>query len=286
MSPTRAAYADRILRVQIHIQQHLDDDLSLERLAGIAGYSPYHFHRIFRGQVGESTDDYVRRLRMEKAAQSLRYRERSVLEIALDSGYGSPEAFSRAFHRNFGILPSEYQAMEFPPTSLREQIMATVAYTKADVRIEQMPPLRIAYIRVVGRYCTETLGPAFGRIGKLAHEMNLFRPDTKCLGVYYDDPQVTPPDKQRADVGITVDESFRPTGDVQVQTIPGGPHAVLTHKGPYDTLSEAYRWIYAVWLPESGREPGEAASYEYYLNDAGTTPPEELLTNICVPLAP
>ncbi len=124
--------------------------------------------------------------------------------------------------------------------------------------------LRIAYIRVVGRYCTETLGPAFGRIGKLAHELNLFRPDTKCLGVYYDDPQVTPPKKQRADVGITVDESFRPTGDVQVQTIPGGPHAVLTHKGPYDTLSEAYRWIYAVWLPESGREPGEAACYEYY----------------------
>ncbi len=121
MSPTRAAYADRILRVQIHIQQHLDEDLSLERLAGIAGYSPYHFHRIFRGQVGESTDDYVRRLRMEKAAQSLRYRERSVLEIALDSGYGSPEAFSRAFSGTSGFFPRSTRRWRFHPFRSRSR---------------------------------------------------------------------------------------------------------------------------------------------------------------------
>jgi AraC family transcriptional regulator len=90
MSTSRDTNAARILRVQRFIQEHLDEDLTLERLAEVAGYSPYHFHRIFRGQVGERTDDYVRRLRMEQAAHSLRYRERSVLDVALNSGYGSP----------------------------------------------------------------------------------------------------------------------------------------------------------------------------------------------------
>jgi AraC family transcriptional regulator len=95
---------------------------------------------------------------------------------------------------------------------------------------------------------------------------------------------VTAPEKQRADVGVTVSDSFRPTGEIQVQTLTSGLHAVLTHKGPYDKLGDSYRWLYAVWLPNSGREPADAPPYEVYLNDAGQTPPEELLTEICIPL--
>ena len=105
MNATRKRYEEKILRVQLFIQNHLDEDLSLETLAAAADYSPCHFHRIFRGIAGESADDYDRRLRMERAAQSLRYRRRSVLDVALDAGYGSHEAFTRAFVRTFGVTP-------------------------------------------------------------------------------------------------------------------------------------------------------------------------------------
>ncbi|MDZ4683725.1 MAG: AraC family transcriptional regulator [Planctomycetaceae bacterium] len=285
MSTTRDTYAARILRVQRFIQQHLDEDLTLERLAEVAGYSPYHFHRIFRGQVGERTDDYVRRLRMEQAAHSLRYRQRSVLDVALDSGYGSHEAFTRAFVRTYGVTPSEYQSLDRPPSAHKEQLMSAVSDTKQDVRIERLPARRIAGIRVVGPYCSATLGPAFGRIGQWATSANVWGPDTRCIGVYYDDPEVTAPEKQRADVGVTIGEHIHPTGEVQVQTLAGGTHAVLCHKGPYDKLGESYWWLYSIWLPNSGREPADAPPYEVYLNDACQTPPEELLTEICVPLA-
>ncbi len=284
MSTTRATYAARILQVQLFIQQHLNENLPLDRLAAVADYSPYHFHRIFRGQLGESTDDYVRRLRMERAARWLRYREKSVLEIALDSGYGSHEAFTRVFQRTFGVAPTEYQTLELPPPALKEQIMSVVTHAPADVQIKPLPSRRIACLRVVGRYCPETLGPAFGRIGQWAASAGIFNQDTLCIGVYHDDPEVTAPEKQRADVGVTVSDSFRPTGEIQVQTLTSGLHAVLTHKGPYDKLGDSYRWLYAVWLPNSGREPADAPPYEVYLNDAGQTPPEELLTEICIPL--
>lgn len=284
MSTTLDTYAARILAVQIFIQQHLDEDLTLERLAAVAGYSPYHFHRIFRGQVGERTDDYVRRLRMEQAAHSLRYRQKSVLDVALDAGYGSHEAFTRAFQRTFGVSPSEYQALAYPPLALKEKLMSTANYSPSDVRIENLPARRIACLRVIGPYCHETLGPAFGRICHWATTAQLCTPHTRCIGVYYDDPEVTPPEKQRADVGITVDNHFEPQGEIQIQTLISGPHAVLTHKGPYNTLDAAYRWIYAVWLPQSGYEPADAPPYELYVNDASKTPAEELLTDICIPL--
>lgn len=286
MSTNRATYAARILKVQLFIQEHLDENLALDRLAEVAGYSPYHFHRIFRGQVGESTDDYVRRLRMELAARSLRYRQRSVLEIALDSGYGSHEAFTRIFVRTFGVTPSEYQSLEHAPAAIKEQIMTTVTHTINDVRIQNVPPRRMAYLRVVGPYNNEFLGPQFARVGQWAAENNMFKPDTLCIGAYHDDPEITPPEKQRADVGITVDDNYQPAGEMQVQTLRGGPYAVLHHKGPYTTLGDAYRWLYAVWLPDSGREPADAPPYEVYLNDACQTPPEELLTEICIPLLP
>jgi AraC family transcriptional regulator len=287
MSTTRQRYEAKILQVQLFIQSHLDEELALERLAEVAGYSTYHFHRVFSGIVGENTDAYVRRLRMERAAQSLRYRNRTVLEIALDAGYGSHEAFTRAFARTFGVTPSEYQSMQHPPISLKESVMNAVSYTAKDVRTERMPPCRMAFMRVVGQYSHATLGPAFGRMIQWAVSQRLMGPKTICLGVYHDDPEVTAPEKQRADVGITVDDGFKPLGegDVQVQTLPGGMCAVLRYKGHYDKIAPAWRWLYSVWLPDSGREPGNAPPYEIYVNDASKLPPEEWLTDICIPLA-
>ena len=59
----------RILRVLVHIQTHLDENLALDDLARVAHFSPFHFHRVFRGMMGESVKEHVRRLRLERAAQ-------------------------------------------------------------------------------------------------------------------------------------------------------------------------------------------------------------------------
>jgi len=75
------------LRVLVHIQQHLDETIELDELAHIAHFSPYHFHRIFRGMVGESLMEHVRRLRLERAAHRLKFTDTSVTNIAFDAGY-------------------------------------------------------------------------------------------------------------------------------------------------------------------------------------------------------
>jgi AraC family transcriptional regulator len=60
--------------------------------------------------------------------------------------------------------------------------------------------------------------------------------------------------------------------------------AIGLHKGPYDQLIHSYRWLFSQWLPSSGREAADRPCYETYLNDARTTPPEGLMTQISIPL--
>src|SRR5436190_9441013 len=116
---TEQTYKQRVLRVLVHIQQHLDDALDLDELATVAHFSPYHFHRVFRGMVGESVMEHVRRLRLERAAHRLKFGDQPVTRIAFDAGYETHEAFTRAFGAMFGESPSQFRtthrALPFRP---------------------------------------------------------------------------------------------------------------------------------------------------------------------------
>jgi AraC family transcriptional regulator len=105
-------YRERILQVLLHIQRHLDEELPLLELADVACLSPYHFHRVFRGMVGESVAEHVRRLRLERAALQLKHTRYSVARVAFDAGYESHEAFTRAFKGAFGESPPSTGATE------------------------------------------------------------------------------------------------------------------------------------------------------------------------------
>lgn len=109
---TQQEYEERILRVLIHIQTHLDHALDLAELASLAHFSPYHFHRIFRGMVGEPVKEHIRRLRLERAAFHLKATNQPVTQVAFDAGYETHEAFTRAFRAMF-----DESAVRFPSGS-------------------------------------------------------------------------------------------------------------------------------------------------------------------------
>jgi AraC family transcriptional regulator len=282
MTPSELTYRQRILAVQRFIQEHLDEELSLERLARVAHFSPYHFHRIFKALVGEGVYEHVRRLRLETAAQALRSSDRSVLRIALDSGYGTHEAFTRAFRQQFGVSPTRFRNGRQPTSRKKEtQPMTALASTPA-VSIEQVPSRRVAFLRHLGPY--KEVGPTFDRLLGWARPRGLMRPGTDVLSISHDDPEVTPADKIRCDCCITVGESFQPQDDVGVQTIEGGEYAIVHHRGPSSDLHDVMRWLFGVWLPSSGREPRHAPLYSICNDNPETMPPEQFRIDIYVPL--
>lgn len=293
---TYASYRERILRVLLHIQEHLDEALSLEELAGVACFSPYHFHRVFQGMVGEGVMAHVRRLRLERAAYQLKATERPVTRIAFDAGYETHESFTRAFAAMFGEAPSRFrEARATPPLGrapsgvhylakdrLKDFRNLDTGGSQMDVRIEQVAPMKVAFVRHVGPY--STCGAAWDKLCRWAGPRGLFGPRTLLIGISHDDPEVTPPDRIRYDACLTVDERVAAEGEIGVQEIRGGRYAVTVHRGPYEKLGETYARLCGEWAPAHGHELGSAPCFEIYRNDPKTTPPEERIVEIYMPL--
>lgn len=289
-------YKRRLLRVLVYVQEHLDEKLGLEQLASLACFSPYHFHRIFKGMVGETLKEHIRRLRLERAASRLKRTTRPVTDIALDAGYESHEAFTRSFHSLFGLSPSGFRLSKrsrpAPPSpsgthytegTASRRFQTIPLKTRAmKTMIKQLQPFRVAFMRHVGPYSEvghtwERLLPVLGKEGWLGG-------DNLVLGICHDDPELTPQDKIRYDACVSVDEHFQPQGDIGVQVIAGGDYVVTTHFGSYDRLGDTYSKLLGQWLPRSGRELRSAPCFEVYLNDPHSTDPEDLITDIYAPL--
>lgn len=152
------------------------------------------------------------------------------------------------------------------------------------MQVQDLSGLRVATVRHVGPY--KELAPAFAKVCAWAGQKSLFGPDTRVIGIFHDDPKSTPEHELRSAAAVTVDASVESDGaaGVEVAEIAAGRYAVGVLKGPYDGLEAAYDWIYTEWLPNSGHAEADAPSFEVYMNDAESTPPEELLTAIHVPL--
>jgi AraC family transcriptional regulator len=104
-------YSECIEDVMRYIREHISEPLDREMLAGVAGFSVPHFHRVFTAHVGESAASYVRRLRMERAGRKLRMGAVNITEVALAAGYDTHAAFSKAFKQQFGLSPSEFRQL-------------------------------------------------------------------------------------------------------------------------------------------------------------------------------
>lgn len=293
---TRKIYQERILRVLIHIQRHLDEPLELNELAALAYFSPFHFHRIFRGLVGESVMEHVRRLRLERAMHQLRASARSILDIALEAGYETHESFTRAFRSQFGLAPSSaregvrLKEAEGPLSGVHYQPRGEIPKFQPlnkggaamKMKIVKRQPTRVAFVRHIGPYAE--CGEAWGKLCAWAGRRGLLGPQAAVIGISYDDPEVTPPEKIRYDACVTVDESVEPEGEIGVQTLKGGDYAMAVHCGPYEKLAETYGRISGEWAPQSGRVISSEPCLEVYLNDPHRTPAEQLRTEIYVPL--
>jgi AraC family transcriptional regulator len=289
-------YTERILRVLLHIQRNLGEDLALDSLASIAAFSPYHFHRIFRGMVGESVRGHVRRLRLERAATQLKLSDLPVTRIALDAGYETHESFTRAFREMFGVSPTGFRAGsgalpggEAPSGvhyrddgNLEEFEPILTGGRNMEVKIVHQEPQRVAFVRHVGPY--DQCGRAWEKLCEWAGPQGYLGAGTRFLGLCHDDPEITPPEKIRYDACITVDESFESEGEIGVQEVEGGDYAMTTHFGPYSGLGDTYALLLGQWVPRHGRQMRPAPSFEVYFNDPGETDPEDLITDVYVPL--
>ncbi|WP_166416863.1 AraC family transcriptional regulator [Cochlodiniinecator piscidefendens] len=273
-------YEKRILRVLEYIHDNPAGDLSLDQLADVAAMSRFHWHRVFHGMTGETCAQAVRRVRLHRAACWLVQKDWSIGEIAKKVGYPNVQSFTRAFRDGFGVSPGVFRkrgVIGAPPklTPLEREKMF-------EVNVEQVEARRLAATPHKGPYIE--IGGAFEKISAIAGLRGLWPQVEGMVGVYYDDPNAVAEADLRSHAGLQISAAAAmPEGLEEVQ-LPAGKHAVLLFKGPYAGLRSAYDYMFGEWVPKAAHELAHSPSYEVYLNSPADTAPEELLTQICVPL--
>jgi AraC family transcriptional regulator len=271
-------YSERIQRVVDYLAEHLDEELGLETLARVACFSPYHFHRTYRGLLGETLNETVRRLRLHRAAIDLLDRELSIERTARRAGYASQAAFTRAFRAEYGEPPARYRG-----TRREAQIAEERNAALYQVEIQYLPRLRVAMIEHRGDY--QLASNAFERLITIAATTGLLTPNTRTVGIFHDDPESVPQADLRSAACITVPDEWTPSGELTEAYVEGGRYARIIHTGPYTELKTAYDWLYQTWLPSTTDEPRNLPCIEEYLNDPRQVSAKDLETAVMMPLA-
>ncbi|HET6313989.1 MAG TPA: GyrI-like domain-containing protein, partial [Chloroflexia bacterium] len=189
----------------------------------------------------------------------------TILQIALDAGFKTHESFTRAFKRQFGITPSEFRS-NFLRISREHKKHVQPKYisdcnmqdesgllpnrsTSAQVRVEQVRSIIVAFVRHVGPYDKllekgSPMAPLWDELFHWGNENKLINAASLLIGLPQDDPSVTPPDKQRFDVCVQIPEFRNPSGHIGCQTISAGTFGVGRHYGSFDNLAETYMHVY------------------------------------------
>ncbi|MBV2185925.1 MAG: AraC family transcriptional regulator [Rhizobium sp.] len=277
-----------MLRVLDYVEQHLDDDLDLELMSGIAAFSKFHFHRQFKALFGISVHRYIQLARLRRASQQLATGgAESVTEVAVGAGYSAPDAFARVFRQRFGQSPSRFRkspdwepwlAAVRPLNIARSKVMQTT-FDPSQVTICQVPPVRIAVFEHHGN--PDGVEATVRRFIDWRKAAGLSPRTNPTFSIWYSERRPPDPADYRMDicVGLDADHAFKTFGEtVKEGQIPGGRCAVLRVTGNTHDLEPAALFLYREWLPASGEEMRNFPIYcqRFFPENAEQEPAAEL----------
>jgi AraC family transcriptional regulator len=308
-APTVTEYRARINRTMDYIDQHITESFTLDRLAGIAGFSKFHFNRIFRAMVGETPFQYITRVRLSRAATMLVMSPgETISEIAFANGFSDIAIFSRNFKSFTGVSATEYRRSKGSISNFSQKLSnldqplpAVTSYfcaitnqikwrttmeTNKSIDITKFEKMTVAYLRHVGPYAGDEklFERLWNQLFTWAGPRGLIGgPAFRSLVIYHDDPNITEADKLRMSVCITVPPDTKVDGEIGRMELEGGDYVVARFEVDASQFGEAWNWLYGVWFPQSGYQPDDKPCFEMY--------PEEprdgkFVVDICVPVKP
>ncbi len=313
-------YNRRVNEVLNFINENFAQELSLEALAEIAQFSPYHFHRIFKGVTGETLNTHIQRIRLENAARLLRYdHKKLVTEIALDCGFSSSASFARSFKKLFSMSATEWRDMSPTENSkigkvcrkIEQQVSSEwevsenyaiyidpetgnsiwripmIKRSDITVEIRNMEEVTVAYIRNTGPFKGEQKLwiELFNELKTWAATKNHLKcPNTNFYTIFRDTFHITQNENFRSDVAISVENGVVGDGRVSVSTIPAGKYAVAEFDIEAHEIERAWDLMFNEWLPKSGFQPDDRYCFERYLNNPQNHPQKRTFLQIAIPV--
>jgi len=289
------SYLSAINRAIDAIVVDLRSNSALGDLASVAGFSPFHFHRIFRALTGETPTEFRARVRLEQALFRMAYdRSASLTDIAIDCGFGSGSSFSRAFKTRYGVPPSKFDIDRFRADRRQEMsdnhhlvsLPDVEDLPALDVKLRSLPARSVAYLRVTRPYEDDRVLRAARKLERWAEERNLA--DGQWLGYSWDVPEIVPLDKCRYDVGLELPAT--PPGGMPADPavsqlrLPKMTVAEVEVSGSIELETEALVWLYRAWLPASGFAPADLPGFEAWVGRPFTHGPDHFELRVQLPI--
>ena len=287
----------KIVDIINHIENNLENDLTVQSVSIYSGYSSHHFQKMFAACVGLSLGSYIRRRRLTKSAQRLVQTIDRIIEIAQDSGFDSQEAFTRAFKSMFEITPKDYRDRGLSP-GLRAQHPVTGQFVQhlrhqgVDMkpRFEEKKELFIIGVgKVFERDNTKEIGDLlwprliqrFDEIPqKLGKNGESFVTYGICKEIWVNE-QIQ--DQFNYYAGVEVKSGTPIPIGMELIHVPQQTYAIFTHRGGLKDLSLTNQYIWGTWLPQSGYEIEPAMDLEVYPADF-KSPNQEVPFEIWIPI--
>ena len=259
-------YRQAVIRAADLIERDLREPIPLDAIARRAGFSLWHFHRIFTELTGESLGAYIRRRRLTAAAADLKSTGRPILELAFDYQFESHEAFTRAFRNLFDTTPNDFRRTgqlawqhTRPPLTLR-RLKRLPRQTTMEPTLIRLPALRL--LGLAARFIPP-LSPDADNLDVVPKLYQRFCPMIPTLPPQQDkyiygaarcptDGERRHPDEREYLASINVARGAKAQPPLVVWEIPAGLYACFTHRGPVARLGETINYAFGSWLPRSG----------------------------------
>lgn len=290
MGRSESGYEARMQRVLAHIDDHLGETLTLDRLSAVAAFSKFHFHRQFTAWTGLPVQDYVQAARTRLAAFRLAFRaDIPVCEIAFDCGYASPEAFARMFRQRTGQTPTAFRAR---PDWQRWQAGAkaferaralreATAFAVGDVEIVAFKQTPVAVLEHRGE--PARIGETIRRFIAWRKGFGLPPARSATFNLFFADPDAEDGFRM-AFCAATRRQVTANAEGVEAMVIPPGRCARLRVRGSDGDLRAAVAFLYGRWLPQSGEELRDFPLFAQRRAVFPDVPDSETVTDVLLPV--
>lgn len=246
----------------------------MPELAEFAGFSRSHLSRLFYASFGEAPSEFIRRIRMERAAYHLCHANSPIVDVAYESGLSGPEAFCRAFRSVYGMSPTDFKrsdkSWQLPapsnfhwtpdPVSMGFSLSTTGDY---EVAIIRRRPMQIAALRVLGDY--SLIGEGFRRLEALFPHRPWEAQGCEVMAVYHDNSMtMSDLSRARADIGFTMPAGLILPKCMHVLSIPGGAYACTKQYSDVSNRNSCWQYMNKTWIPTSGQRPINVPAMDVY----------------------
>lgn len=271
-----------------YIDTHYKEPINIAKIEQVCFYSYRNMNRIFLALHQETIGQYIKRVRLVKAAEYLKYSEQAIFDIALEVGFSDVHAFTKAFKARFEVPPASYRKQVNPSFQAESSPYFTSHASPSPLAfsIEYVEAFEMLYIEYRGAYeDLQAIEDKWNMLWQYADQHGLINEHSVFVAEILDDNEICDAIFCRYHAGLILDNPLKdePGGLFRLKTHQPQRYAKFLHQGPDEAAIDTYNDIYAQWLTHN-YELADLPTLEFLLNHHLDPPKDQLLTEIYIPI--